>query len=67
LVGCLLLLYSLSSKLIYLGIPFADAQNISLAIVEQGQSILGDKLLGFQAGNEPDLYAAHGRRPSVRS
>lgn len=57
----------LHSKLIYLGIPFVDAQNISLAIVEQGQKILGDKLLGFQAGNEPDLYAAHDHRPSVRS
>jgi hypothetical protein len=48
------------------GIPFANAQNVSLAIVETGQSILGNHLLGFQAGNEPDLYAAHDRRPSVR-
>ena len=58
--------YPLSSKLIRLGVPFADAQNVSLAIVENGQSILGDHLLGLQAGNEPDLYAAHDRRPSVR-
>ncbi len=34
--------------------------------MEHGQNILGDKLLGMQAGNEPDLYAAHGHRPSVR-
>jgi hypothetical protein len=53
--------------LIQLGIPFVDAQNVSLAIVEHGQSILGNNLLAFQAGNEPDLYAAHGHRPSVRS
>jgi hypothetical protein len=51
--------------LIQLGIPFIDAQNVSLAIVEHGQTILGSNLLGFQAGNEPDLYAAHGHRPSV--
>jgi hypothetical protein len=51
----------------YLGIPFIDAQNVSLAIVEHGQTILGSNLLGFQAGNEPDLYAAHGHRPSTYS
>ena len=36
-------------------------------MMEHGQSILGNNLLGIQAGNEPDLYAAHGHRPSVRS
>jgi hypothetical protein len=51
--------------LIQVGIPFVNAQNVSLAIVEHGQSILGNHLLGFQAGNEPDLYSAHGHRPSV--
>ena len=35
--------------------------------MEYGQKILGSNLLGIQAGNEPDLYAAHGHRPSVRS
>lgn len=38
-----------------LGIPFNDT-NWRLAIAEYGQSILGDKLVGMQAGNEPDLY-----------
>ena len=33
--------------------------------MEHGQNILGDNLLGLQAGNEPDLYAAHGHRPAV--
>jgi hypothetical protein len=28
-----------------------------MAIVEHGERILGDTLLGFQVGNEPDLYA----------
>ena len=51
------------------GIPFLDAntQNVSLGIMEHGQAILGDNLLGLQAGNEPDLYAAHDHRPAVRS
>jgi hypothetical protein len=50
----------------YLGVPFNDTSNFRLAIVEQGQQILGDYLIGLQVGNEPDLYAAHGHRPSVR-
>ncbi|KAG6813049.1 hypothetical protein H0H92_014321 [Tricholoma furcatifolium] len=45
------------------GIPFNDT-NWRLQIVEQGQAILGDKLLGFQAGNEPDYYLVHGHRSS---
>ncbi|KAF8970658.1 glycoside hydrolase family 79 protein [Flammula alnicola] len=47
----------------YLGVPFNDTANFRLAIVEQGEQILGDYLIGLQAGNEPDLYAAHGHRP----
>ncbi|KIK77729.1 glycoside hydrolase family 79 protein [Paxillus rubicundulus Ve08.2h10] len=47
----------------YLGIPFNDTQNWRLQIAEVGESILGDYLVGLQAGNEPDLYAAHGHRP----
>jgi hypothetical protein len=50
----------------YLGVPFNDTSNFRLAIVEQGQQILGDYLIGLQVGNEPDLYAAHQHRPSVR-
>ncbi|KAI0270636.1 glycoside hydrolase family 79 protein [Gloeopeniophorella convolvens] len=42
----------------YLGVPFFNTTPFSLEIVEQGQVILGDYLLGLQAGNEPDLYAA---------
>ncbi len=48
----------------YLGVPFNDT-NWRLQIVETGQAILGDFLIGIQAGNEPDLYANHGRRPEV--
>lgn len=48
----------------FLGVPFNDT-NWRLAIVETGQAILGDFLIGMQAGNEPDLYATHGRRPLV--
>jgi len=33
--------------------------------MQRGQEILGDRILGFQAGNEPDLYVNHGRRPEV--
>lgn len=47
----------------YLGIPFNDT-NWRLQIAEYGESILGDYLLGLQAGNEPDLYSHHGHRNS---
>ncbi len=39
------------------GVPFFNNTPYSLEIVEQGQQILGDNLIAFQAGNEPDLYA----------
>ncbi|KAI0920662.1 hypothetical protein AcV5_010342 [Taiwanofungus camphoratus] len=51
----------------YLGIPFNDTTNPRLEIAQTGQSILGENLLGLQLGNEPDLYAAHGHRPSTYS
>ncbi|KAI0051175.1 glycoside hydrolase family 79 protein [Auriscalpium vulgare] len=41
----------------YLGVPFFNTTPFSLEIVEQAQAIIGDRMLGFQAGNEPDLYA----------
>ena len=41
-----------------LGIPFNDSVDWRLTIAEKGQQILGDNLLGLQAGNEPDFYAA---------
>lgn len=50
----------------HLGVPFNDTQNFRLGIVEQGQQILGDYLMGLQVGNEPDLYVDHGHRPQVR-
>ena len=49
----------------HLGIPFNDTSNFRLGIAEQGQTILGDYLIGLQAGNEPDLYGRHGHRPAV--
>ena len=49
----------------YLGVPFNDTSNFRLQIVEQGQAILGDYLIGLQVGNEPDLYADHGHRNPV--
>ncbi|KAH9061953.1 hypothetical protein EDB87DRAFT_1716698 [Lactarius vividus] len=60
---------SLTNTHWYLGIPFLNTTPFSLEIVENGQQILGDYLLGFQAGNEPDLYGArsHGHRPSTYS
>ncbi|KAI8996273.1 hypothetical protein BD414DRAFT_477356 [Trametes punicea] len=47
----------------YLGIPFNDTSNLRLQIAEAAESILGDNVLAFQVGNEPDLYADHGHRP----
>ncbi|KAH7884820.1 glycoside hydrolase family 79 protein [Phlebopus sp. FC_14] len=53
----------------FLGIPFNDTTNLRLGIAEVGEAVLSspDYLLGFQVGNEPDLYAAHGTRPSTYS
>lgn len=44
------------------GIPFFNTSPFDLSIAEQGQAILGDRLIGLQAGNEPDLYTRHGHR-----
>ncbi|KAF9033112.1 hypothetical protein BJ165DRAFT_1515715 [Panaeolus papilionaceus] len=46
----------------FLGIPFNDSVNWRLDIAEYGQEILGNNLLGLQAGNEPDFYEQFGRR-----
>lgn len=40
----------------FFGIPFNDSVNWRLAIAEGSTQILGDNLLGLQAGNEPDFY-----------
>jgi len=47
----------LRSSTTMLGIPFFNSTPFNLAIVDYGLQILGDNLIGFQAGNEPDLYA----------
>ncbi|KAJ7592650.1 glycoside hydrolase family 79 protein [Mycena floridula] len=49
----------------FLGIPFNDTSTFRLGIVSAGEQILGDYLLGFQAGNEPDFYVRHGHRPET--
>ena len=40
-----------------IGIPFNDTANLRLQIAEVADAILGDNVLAFQLGNEPDLYA----------
>ncbi|KAF9051565.1 glycoside hydrolase family 79 protein [Panaeolus papilionaceus] len=40
----------------FLGVPFNDTTTWRTQIAEYGMEILGDNLLGLQAGNEPDLY-----------
>ena len=48
----------------YIGTPLNDTSNMQLQIAAEGERILGGNLLGFQIGNEPDLYARHGLRPA---
>ena len=40
---------------------------LHLGIAEQGEQVLSDYLIGFQTGNDPDLYASHGHRPENQS
>jgi hypothetical protein len=47
----------------YMGVPFNDTQHWRLQIAEVGEAMLGNYLIGLQAGNEPDLYSRHGHRP----
>lgn len=42
-----------------IGIPMNDTNNPRLEIAEVAEAILGDHLVGFQLGNEPDLYAQY--------
>ncbi|KAK7044575.1 glycoside hydrolase superfamily [Favolaschia claudopus] len=51
----------------YIGVPFNDTSAFRFQIVEFGEAVLGDNLLGIQVGNEPDLYAAHQHRNSSYS
>ncbi|KAF8991302.1 glycoside hydrolase family 79 protein [Cyathus striatus] len=46
----------------FMGIPFNDTTNWRTQVAEYGQNILGDHLVGLQAGNEPDLYINNGHR-----
>ena len=57
----------LHSSTTMLGIPFFNSTPFDLGIVDYGLQILGDNLIAFQAGNEPDLYAHPPRthRPTV--
>ncbi|RPD77295.1 hypothetical protein L226DRAFT_533296 [Lentinus tigrinus ALCF2SS1-7] len=48
----------------YLGIPFNDTSNLRLQIAEVADAVLGDNILAYQLGNEPDLYVSHGHRSS---
>ncbi|KAF7360487.1 hypothetical protein MVEN_00779400 [Mycena venus] len=48
-------------------VPFNDTSDFRFQIVEFGEAILGDNLLGVQVGNEPDLYSAHQHRNSSYS
>lgn len=52
--------------ILFVGIPFNDT-NWRLEIAEYGQQILGNNLLGLQAGNEPDFYATYAYCLSVQS
>ncbi len=36
-----------------------DTSALRLGIAEVAEAILGDNLIGFQLGNEPDLYAGY--------
>ncbi|EUC64409.1 glycoside hydrolase family 79 protein [Rhizoctonia solani AG-3 Rhs1AP] len=53
----------------YFGLNFFNPDNETNAVLvaQTAEKILGDRLLGFQLGNEPDLYGPHGRRNSSYS
>ncbi|KAJ7204663.1 glycoside hydrolase family 79 protein [Mycena pura] len=46
----------------YVGMPFNETSDFRFQIVEYGEAILGENLLGVQVGNEPDLYVAYAPR-----
>ncbi|KAF7300999.1 Glyco-hydro-79C domain-containing protein [Mycena indigotica] len=49
----------------FAGIPWFETQPFDLSIVPAANNILGDYLLGIQAGNEPDMYYLHDHRPAT--
>nr|GAT61181.1 predicted protein [Mycena chlorophos] len=46
----------------FLGTPWFVTTPFDTDIVTAADNILGDYLLGMQAGNEPDMYVLHGHR-----
>jgi hypothetical protein len=46
----------------FLGIPWFITDPFDTKIITAADEILGDYLLGLQAGNEPDMYSLHGHR-----
>ncbi|KAJ7331317.1 glycoside hydrolase family 79 protein [Mycena albidolilacea] len=51
----------------FLGIPWFVTTPFDTGIITAADEILGDYLLGLQAGNEPDMYNLHGHRGSTYS
>lgn len=51
--------------MLFSAIPFNQTVVPRLGIAKYAPSVLGDRLLGFQVGAEPDLYATEGLRPYV--
>ena len=49
-----------------LGVPFNDTSDFRFQIAEISEAVLGDNLLGLQAGNEPDLYGSYACFPIAR-
>ncbi|KAF8217332.1 glycoside hydrolase family 79 protein [Mycena galopus ATCC 62051] len=47
----------------FMGIPWFITDPFDTKIITAADEILGDYLLGLQAGNEPDMYSLHGHRP----
>ena len=39
-----------------IGVPFYDIDPVDMDIVEIGDKYLGDRVLAYQVGNEPDYY-----------
>jgi hypothetical protein len=50
-----------------LGVPFYNITPVDTDIIVVGDGTLGDRVLAYQVGNEPDLYGFNGRnhRPPV--
>ncbi|VDC00664.1 unnamed protein product [Peniophora sp. CBMAI 1063] len=45
----------------YLGVPFYTVDPVDMDIVEVADKYLGDRVLAYQVGNEPDYYGYNGR------